>query len=97
MDMRYGLTLVNQISAHEAPIRCIAINPITNSLVSGSSTGEIKLWDMNRLGNADSGEKGVVIMAKEREESAQNGVIEMKVHCGVLFSCWEDGKLRKSF
>jgi WD40 repeat protein len=97
MDIRNGLSLVNQLSAHENAIKCLALNTETNTLLSGSTKGDIKVWDMNGLTNTEVLPKEYIHMpARFQDMHNQYSVIDMTVSDGVLYSSWDDGTLRRS-
>ena len=47
MDMRKNLQVVNSFVAHEDSVKSIAINEENNTMLSGSGTGEIKVFFSN--------------------------------------------------
>jgi hypothetical protein len=47
MDMRQNLQVVNSFQAHETIVKGMSINEMNNTLLSGSSSGEIKVAHIN--------------------------------------------------
>lgn len=97
MDIRNNLSLINQFNAHDNAIKCMAINPDNNTLISGSCKGEIKVWDLNGISNAELSAEGLIRTAAVSQDIIQaSSVISMKVRTGLLYSSWADGTLRVS-
>ncbi|OAJ38977.1 hypothetical protein BDEG_22865 [Batrachochytrium dendrobatidis JEL423] len=104
IDVRQGASVVNTFHAHNHAVKALAIDPITDTLISGSSGGQIKIWDVQALGNAEimSASRGTIATQGTYSNngnpngSQHHGVLSLTVHSGLLYSSAVDGSVSRT-
>ena len=85
MDVRQGLAIVDQIKAHEGAIRSLAIGSTPNTMISGTNTGEIKIWDLG----------GSKITVQDTISVFSGGITSIKTKNDIIYTSCSDGSIRR--
>ena len=94
------MTLVDSFAAHNQSICALTIDANSESLISGSSNGEIKIWDLKALSslNVQHASLGRTCLGDDLEmKSLQKpGILELQALNGVIYCCSTDHSIRRS-
>ena len=83
---------VHRYAAHDSAIKCLDVDPNDRFYVTGSSNGDIKVWDSlsHKLLVASGGEHSRASLFK----NFGSGTMQLSLHDGHLYSCGADGSLK---
>ncbi|KAI8924605.1 hypothetical protein BC831DRAFT_464821 [Entophlyctis helioformis] len=99
IDVRQGASLVNMFRAHDHAIKSLAIDPVTDSLFSGSKGEEVKIWDLQALGNAEISQaaRGTIGLGAHATSGTGGSITELSVSPGgILYSCLSSGTVART-
>ena len=83
---------VHRFAAHDAAVRCLEVDPNERYYVTGSSNGDIKIWD-------SISHKLLYVGANEHARASLfknfgSGTMQLNILNGHLYSCGADGSLK---
>ncbi|KAI9202400.1 WD40-repeat-containing domain protein [Polychytrium aggregatum] len=96
IDVRQRICL-NNYFAHDNTIRTLAIDEERDLLISGSASGEVKIWDLVSFQETHywtpADPKGST--GSDRVGDPTCGILQLSVFDGWIYSCGIDGTLRR--
>jgi WD40 repeat protein len=95
MDTRQSVLLLNSFEAHENLIRSITINNETGSLITGSTKGDVKIWDINAILAMDA-PASTSFNPWPYEFDQSLGIVELQAVNDDIYNCWGNGYIYSS-
>lgn len=99
-DLRQRLVL-NTFQAHDSAIKTLAIDEESDVLISGSTDGDIKLWDLTAFQERERWKrmhtKHHVLRAPSMDRAPVGTYAVMQICCknGYVYSCGADGAIQR--